>query len=177
VGRVSQVGRKFINGGWVVDQLRKMRLEQLLGAVDAFIDAMRFSARGEEIWRFWSYRDHMRTYNELLETASRLVTTDIKTSLYDLDAVPAPGNTFAMQQKSYFDSVLVHVQILRALVQQQLGTTSESALDLANFISANLRRGLHAQPERNVRSKTHLRHCLSGRAFRKASTTTEKLGG
>jgi len=40
-----------------LDELRKARLEQLVSALDAFVDAMRFSARGEGIWRYWSYRE------------------------------------------------------------------------------------------------------------------------
>jgi hypothetical protein len=159
-----------------VDQLRKTRLEQLLGAIDAFIDAMRFSARGEDIWRFWSYREHMRTYNNLYAVAGELVVSDIPTYRYDLEAVTSPGSTIAMQQKGYFDSVLVNAQMLRALVQQQLGPTTDKVMDIANFVAANLRRGFHSQPENERQVQDVLETLFIGRGLQKGLDYDRETG-
>lgn len=150
-----------------MDQLRRTKLEQLLGAIDAFIDALRFSANGEDIWRFWGYRDHMRTYNDLQTTASKLVATDVPMYQYDLSKVPGPGETVAMQQKGYFDSVLVNAQMLRALVQQQLGPATHRVVDIANFLSVNLRRALHAHPKNEREVQDALEALLVGKGLQK----------
>lgn len=160
----------------VVDSILKSKLEQLLAAIDAFIDALRFSARGDDIWRFWGYREHMRVYNDLVTIAGKLVVTEVLVYRYDLDAVPSPGNSIAMQQKGFFDSVLVNAQILRALTQQQIGSTVDKVVDIANFISANLRRGLHSRPEKEREVQDALETLFVGKGLQKGLDYDRETG-
>jgi len=137
---------------------------------------MRFAARGEDIWRYWSYRGHMQTYNDLLDAATNLVETDIRIYKYDIAAVRTPGDTVAMQQKGYFDSVMANAQMLRALVHQALGTKGEAALDVANFITVNLRRGLHAQPHNEKEVQDVLETLFVGRGLEKGLDYDRETG-
>lgn len=159
-----------------MDHLRRARLEQLLAALDAFIDAMRFSALGDDVWRFSSCREHMRTYNDFYEAASKLIATDLRTYRYDLDAVPSRGDMEPVDQKAQFDSALANTQILRALVQQQLGPTQERALDIVNFISANLRGGMHDQPSNEREVQDVLETLLVGRGLQKGLDYDRETG-
>lgn len=159
-----------------MQKLRKLRLEQLLASIDALVDTMKFSVRGDDVWRFGAYREYMRIFNDLAASARQVVASDIQTYSFDLGEVSMQGDTNAFQQKTHFDSVLAQAQILRALVQQNLGLIEEAAFDLANFIKANLRRGIHSQPDKERQVQDALETLLVGKGFQKGLDYDRETG-
>src|SRR5258708_1053156 len=108
-----------MTNGSIQGTVTRNELTRLLAYAKAIRDAMLESAKGDALWRFSSYRLYLRKYNELVEEVAAIIgRTGLGT--YDLAQVPARGDTFAAQQKEYFDSAFVEVGILVALLENKL---------------------------------------------------------
>jgi hypothetical protein len=123
-------------------------------------------ADAQSIWKYGSYRQCARRYNDLLDTAAKL---DLGTALpmykFDLEKIPGLGDSWAQQQKEIFESVRSELSILIAYLENKLGLKDDEVQTLRYFIQSSLRRAVFAAPTREVEVQNTLEQLLIGRGM------------
>lgn len=146
------------------------RLESCLRIAEALLDAMRDAISATDPgdpWRFASYRQYMRKYNDLLASVTAVEPVEAPVDHYNLDAVPGLGDTLGMQQQSYFESVRANLTILRAYLQNRVNPKSERIAGIADFLEARLRRAMMQRPDREKDVQDVVEQLLIGRGMEK----------
>ena len=98
----------------------KVKLKQLLENIRAIEDTMRFLIQNNDdqsVWRFSSYKEFMRKYNDIAIAVSKEIQYDGLYDIYDLDKVPSWGSVVADGQKNYFHLVLTNVSLLNSVLE------------------------------------------------------------
>jgi hypothetical protein len=147
--------------------------------VDALHDAMGSAISATDptdAWRFSSYKQYMRKYNDLLDTAVAIEPIDAPVDRYNIDSVPGFANTIGMQQQSYFEDVRANLSILRAYLQQRVNPKSERIAGIADFLEANLRRAVLTRPEREKDVQDVIEQLLIGRGLEKGLQYDRETG-
>ncbi|MEQ8552201.1 MAG: hypothetical protein RIC06_01925 [Cyclobacteriaceae bacterium] len=142
-------------------------IKQLIGFTEAILDSMRnstSSAKPDDVWRYSSYREFMRKYNQVAKKAIVILQSDL-IDVYDLDKVPHNGDTIAITQKHYFDSVFANTSVLKSMLENKLGVKDDEAKNLATFLEANLRKVIFEKPEKEIQVQNAIEQLFIGRGF------------
>jgi len=137
---------------------------------EALLDAMNLAAPSSatgDVWRYASYKQYMRKYNDLLDLAEAIEPLEAPVDRYNLDAVPNFANTLAMQQQGLFEDVRANLSILRAYLQNRVNPRSERIAGIADFLEANLRRAVLYKPEKEKDVQDVVEQLLIGRGMEK----------
>ena len=144
---------------------------------EALADAMAAAVSGRsDTWRFVSYRQFMRKYNELAELASSIEPIDAPLDLWDLTRVPDIGDTLAMQQGAYFENVRANLAILIAYLTNRVRPKQRQVSEITDFLQANLRRATLRQPERERDVQDTVEQLLIGRGLEKGLDYDREVG-
>jgi hypothetical protein len=157
----------------------KDKLRQYLENIKALEDAMRFvfqSKEDQSVWRFSSYKQFMRKYNEIAIKVSKEIPYDGLYDIYDLEKVPDWGNTLADAQKNYFHLVLANIALLRSLIENKLDVKNDEILNLKNFFISNLRRAILHDPENEIYIQDVIEQLLIGKGLNKGLDYDREVG-
>jgi hypothetical protein len=157
---------------------RKEQLRRLLSKTNALIEAMRYSvnsAVANDVWKYSSYKTFMVQYNDLAQEAAPFVPGQ-KLYGFDLNKVPGPANTIALQQKGYFDNTHSGLLVLKSILEGEIGYAEDETHKLATFIQDNLRKAVHGIPEREVEIQNCIETLLIGRGMAKGISYDRETG-
>jgi len=145
------------------------KLNEFLDLVNAIMDSMRFSIENnkEDVWRFSSYLEYILKYNKLLEDLSKYIKIDTIVDYYNIEKIPSPYDTIAIQQKGYFDSVYTNLSILKAFLENKLGKNKTEIINLKDFFQSNLRKAIFNSPEKEADIQDVIEQLLIGKGFSK----------
>jgi len=158
------------------------KLKELLSFCTVTMDAMVFSARGEDVWRFSSYRDYARKYDQLIDYLKQVLDHNIPVDCYDLSKIKSPFDTIAMEQKSIFDSVYTNLSIVKAFLENELitnnelGNKNDEAVVIKDFFQGNLRKAVSQMPENEKQVQDIVENLLIGRGFLKGIDYDREVG-
>jgi hypothetical protein len=154
------------------------KLRQYLDNIRALEDAMRFVVQTKDtsVWRFSSYKDFMRKYNEIATKVSTQLPQDGLYDIYDLTKVPGWADTVADQQKNYFHLILANIAILRSLIENKLNVKHDEILNLKNFFIANLRRAILHDPASEIDIQDTIEQLLIGKGLSKGIDYDREVG-
>lgn len=146
---------------------------------EALLDAMDSAIRStdpRDVWRFASYRQFMRKANEVIKITEAIEHIEAPVDCYNLDAVPGSTSTIAMVQQEYFEGVRANLHILRAYLLNRVHPKSERILEIADFLSGNLRRATLDRPEREKDVQNTIEQLLIGRGLEKGLDYDREVG-
>lgn len=146
--------------------------EALLEGMDAAVRA----ADPSDVWRFASYLEYMRKYNQVLDVAVSIEPIDAPVDKYNIENVPSKFDTIAIQQQGYFESVRGNLLILRAYLADRVQPRSERVSEMADFLQANLRRATLRTPERERDVQDTIEQIFVGRGLEKGSDYDREVG-
>jgi hypothetical protein len=161
-----------------MDKKQREQLKEFLHYASAILESMNTSLRTDpdNVWRYASYKQYIRKYNQLVQTVSQVTRIDTIVDLYDLDRIPGNADTVATQQKELFESVHVNLSILKAWLENKLHLKADEITNLKNFLQANLRRAIFSTPEREVEVQNAVEQLLIGRGLAKGIDYDRETG-
>jgi len=157
----------------------KDKLKEYLSFTSALLDSMEKSVKSNSesnIWKYSSYETYMRKYNVLVKEVASVTSGTALLDLYDLKKVPKMGNTIAMQQKGFFDSVHSDLSILKAFLENKIGIREDKTLQIKDFLQANLRRAMFTPPEKEMQVQNVIEQLLIGRGMEKGVDYDREVG-
>ena len=162
----------------VVDDVEE-GLRACLRMIEALLDAMEEavrSSRPDNIWTYASYATFMRKSNELAQRAAAIEPIDAPIDVFNMDAVPGEGDTTIVQQQKYFEMARANLQILKAYLSNRVEPKERRVTGIADFLQANLRRGMLHQPERERDVQDAIEQLLIGRGMEKGVDYDREVG-
>ena len=156
----------------------KMLGEYLMFA-NSLLDSMEQSIRAEpdsNMWKHTSYKTYAQKYNLLVQEVAKITNGTVLLDVYDLDKMPEFGDTIAIQQKNYFDSVHANLSILRAFLENKVGYKQDKILQIRDFLEANLRRASFKVPEKEVEVQNTIEQLLIGKGMEKGVDYDREVG-
>jgi len=157
----------------------KDKLKEYLSFTNALLDSMDQSLKASsesDVWKHSSYQTYMRKYNSLVKEVAAVTSGTAMLDLYNLDKVPSMGNTIAIQQKGYFDSVHSNLSILKAFLENKIGLKEDKTLQIKDFLQANLRRAMFDRPDKEVQVQDVVEQLLIGRGMEKGVDYDRETG-
>lgn len=155
------------------------KLKEYLAFTNALLDSMEQSVKAvseSNVWKHTSYETYMRKYNALVQEVSKSTSGTNLLDLYNLEKVPTMGNTIAIQQKGYFDSVHANLSILKAFLENKIGVKEDKVLQIKDFLQANLRRAVFNTPEKEVQVQEVIEQLLIGKGMEKGVDYDREVG-
>src|SRR5206468_7084421 len=130
----------------------------------------------DAVWKHASYKQYMRKYNHLVERLQGFTTIEAPIDLYNLDKVPAPGDTIMPMQKELFEAVHANLSILEAYLSAKLDLKAEKVDNLRHFLEANLRKAIFRSPETEREIQDTIEQLLIGRGLTKGVDYDREVG-
>lgn len=134
------------------------------------------TARADDVWLHSSFKTFMRKYDELARATQALIPVDAPIDLYNLDKVPSAGNTTTIEQRIYFDEVYTNLVILKGFIEANGGLGEVEAENILNFLSANLRKAIHVQPQNEKEVQNAIEALLIGKGMQKGLAYDRETG-
>jgi len=150
-----------------------------LAFTNALLDSMEQSIKAvseSNVWKHTSYETYMRKYNALVQEVAKSASGTNLLDVYNLEKVPTMGNTIAIQQKGYFDSVHANLSILKAFLENKIGVKEDQVLQIKDFLQANLRRAVFSTPEKEVQVQETIEQLLIGKGMEKGVDYDREVG-
>jgi hypothetical protein len=141
---------------------KRQQVLRLLAMAKALRVSMDESIRVEapdDVWKYSSYGQFARKYNELVKLIGPLVALAGPIDVIDLEKLPSIGSSYAMVQKQYFETVRANLSMLIAYVEEELGVTRDEIENLANSIAAKLRQAIFDTPELEIEVQNGSKGC------------------
>lgn len=157
----------------------KKALKEYLSFANALLDSMDQSVKASSeanIWKHTSYETYMRKYNALVQEVTKVTTGTSLLDVYNLEKTPTMRNSTAIQQKGYFDSVHANLSILKAFLENKIGIKEDKALQIKDFLQANLRRAVFHQPDKEAQVQEIIEQLLIGRGMEKGVDYDREVG-
>ena len=160
------------------ERMNKKKIKEYLEHAKALENAIRFIYQNDiqNIWRFSSYQTYMRKYNTLVQLVAQGIDVRGLIDLYNIKEIKGPGETPAMIQKNYFDSLLANVILLRSLLETELDVKSNEIDNLKNFLQVNIRKVIFEKPENEYKVQNAVEQLLIGRGFSKGIDYDRETG-
>lgn len=134
-------------------------------------------ADSDSVWKYATYRQYIRKYNQLVTAISQVIPIGSVIDFYDLDKIPGPADTIAIQQKELFESVHADLSILKAYLENSLDLQVDEVTNLKNFLQANLRKAvIRSTPEREIDVQDAIEQLLIGRGLTKGLDYDRETG-
>ncbi|MDG9667166.1 hypothetical protein ONV78_05400 [Hahella sp. CR1] len=157
----------------------KDKLKEYLSFTNALLDSMDQSVKStseSDVWKHSSYKTYMGKYNNLVKEVASFTSGTALLDTYDLDKIPSMVDTIAIQQKGFFDSVHSNLSILKALLENKIGIREDKALQIRDFLQANLRRAMFRQPDKEVEVQDAIEQLLIGKGMQKGVDYDREVG-
>jgi DNA invertase Pin-like site-specific DNA recombinase len=157
------------------------QIKGLLRSTNALLGAMRESMNSAtgphaNVGKYGSFKLFMRKYNELAQTAAPLLPDTKMLDLFSLENIRGSSHYTWPQQKELFDSAYSNTSILRSLLESAVGYAEDEALNLRDFIQANLRRAIFSIPERETEIQNGIEALMVGRGMAKGTDYDRETG-
>lgn len=162
-----------------MDAATRKQLATLLVASRALRQAMDASVRGDALenqWKYGSYRQFIRKYNQLVGAVATAGFASPILDAYNEEKIPSSMDTLAIQQKAYFDSAYANLSILIAHLENTLEPNESRILSLKDFFQANLRRGVFAVPTAERDVQDIVEQLLIGRGMQRGTDYDRETG-
>ncbi len=158
--------------------MKKKKLYELRNHCIALQEAMNNSRRSrtDDIWLFSSFKTFMRKYNELVKLTSEIIKIKAPVDYYDIEKVPGPYDTVTIQQRVYFDEVYSNLLILKNFIEANSSIADDDALNILNFLKANLRKALHEEPSHEKQVQDSIENLLIGKGLQKGLNYDRETG-
>jgi len=144
-------------------------------AIQSAMDASR-NTRTDDPWLHSSFKTFMRKYNGLVLRVRAVMKRDPPVDLYDLNAVPTPYDSVAVQQRVFFDEVYTNLLILRSFIDVNGGLSQVEAENILNFLKANLRKAIHGEPQNEKDIQNAIETLLVGKGMQKGIDYDRETG-
>jgi len=160
---------------------RKAHLKQLLSNATALLQAMRYSsttATGDmaNVGNFTSYKMFLRKYNTLAREAAPMLQSTTMLDVFDIDNIPTSGNTVWPVQKELFETAYSNTALLKSLLENAIGYAADETQHLEDFIQANLRRAIFAEPAKELEIQNAIESIIVGRGMAKGMDYDRETG-
>jgi hypothetical protein len=161
---------------------RREQLKQLLSNTNALLEAMRFSARaatGEyaNVGNFAGAPTFLRKYDALARAAKPLLSDSSMIDLFDVSRAKASTMDMTwVESKEVFDLALANTSVLKSLLEGAIGYAEDETHKLKDFLQANLRKAMHAVPEKEVEVQNGIETLLVGRGMVKGIDYDRETG-
>lgn len=154
------------------------QLTDYLAAADALLASMQNSVEAdrESVWKYGSFLTYARKYNQLVQAIAKVVRIEPVVDLYDLEKMPSPADTIALQQKELFECVHANLSVLKALLESKLGMRADKIRSLSDFFQSTLRRAIFSMPEKEVEVQNAVEQLLIGRGLVKGVDYDRETG-
>jgi hypothetical protein len=154
------------------------QLAHCLQLTSGLLDAMDAAVRGdsENIWRYASYKLFARKYNEVVELTQAIEPISAPVDRFNIDNMPGSTDTIAMVQQELFEAVRANLHILKAYLTDRVGLRVDRVIELADFLQANLRRGMLRTPERERDVQDAIEVLLIGHGLEKGTDYDREVG-
>lgn len=161
-----------------MDKIEWEKLKEFLHYTNAILESMNSSLRmdAENVWKYSSFKQYIRKYNQLVEGISRVSPIDMIVDLYDFDKIPSAYDTIAMQQKELFESVHANLSILKAYLENKLNLKADEIANLTSFFQANLRKAIFGIPTKEIEVQNAIEQLLIGRGMTKGIDYDRETG-
>jgi REase_DpnII-MboI len=157
---------------------KRQKLESYLASANALLRSMELAPTSNpaDVWRFTSYKQYIRKYNQLVEAVSAVETIDVPIDRYDEAKVPGIGDTIAIQQTELFQSVHANLSVLRAWLEQKVGKSAHEASSLGTFLQSRLRSAIFSLPASELEVQNAVEQLLIGRGLQKGIDYDRETG-
>jgi hypothetical protein len=137
---------------------------------EALADAMvgaTAATSAEASWRFASFKQFARKYNQLAEQVQAIEQVSAPIDLFNLDKMPGSMDTVGIVQQELFEAVRANLSILVAYLRNRTQPKTARIVGIADFLQANLRRAVLTRPEREKDIQDVIEQLLIGRGMEK----------
>lgn len=154
------------------------QLAHCLQLTSALLDAMDAAVRGdsENIWRYASFKVFARKYNEVVELTRSIEPISAPVDIFNIEGMPGSTDTLAMVQQELFEAVRANLHILKAYLTDRVGVRVDRVIELADFLRANLRRGMLRMPEHERDVQDAIEVLLIGHGLEKGTDYDREVG-
>ena len=155
------------------------KLREFLMFANSLLDSMEQSIRSSDegnVWKHTSYKTYARKYNQLVNEVAKVTGGTALLDVYDLDKMPGLGDTIAIQQKNYFDSVHANLSVLKAFLENKVGYKQDKILQIRDFVEVNLRRATFKEPEKEIEVQDTIEQLLIGKGMEKGVDYDREVG-
>jgi hypothetical protein len=161
----------------VTDQT-KNQLREYIRWIDALLRSMEVCLQKDpaNVWKHSGYKQFARKYNQIVVEVSRNVSLPPIIDQFDLERMPGIGDTVAMQQKQYFESVHANASLLKGYLESQLGVVEDETVALRDFFQARLRSAIFRPPEKERDVQDAVEQLLIGRGLLKGQDYDREVG-
>lgn len=157
----------------------KRKLQEYLLFTNSLLDSMEQSIKSDSdsnIWRYASYKTYARKYNQLVTEVVQITECSNMLDLFDLEKMKGSCDTIAIEQKNIFDSVQMSLCILKAFIENKIGFKQDKILHIKDFLSANLRKAVFKEPEKEVEIQNNIEQLLIGKGMEKGVDYDREVG-
>lgn len=158
---------------------QRQRVIRLLGMAKALRISMESSVRAaaaDDVWKYSSFDQFARKYNDIVTSIGQILRLDAPLDLVDLDKMPRLGDSYAMVQKQYFETIHANLSMLIAYVEDELGITQDKIENLKNFFQARLRQVVFVRPDAELEIQNAIEQLLVGRGDTKGIDYDRETG-
>jgi len=128
------------------------------------------------LWKYTGYKQFARKYNDIVKKIAKRVSLPPILDFFDLDKIPGPGDTLAMQQQEIFEAVHANVSLLRAFLESKVGLVEDETVALRDFLAARLRSAIFRPPEKERDVQDAIEQLLIGRGLVKGQDYDRETG-
>lgn len=146
---------------------------------NALLDSMEQSIKTEpevNVWKHSSYGTYIRKYNQLVQEVAKVTEGTSLLDVFNLDKLPGMGDTIAIQQKGFFDSVHANLTILKVFLENKVGLKEDKILQIKDFLKVNLRRATFKLPEKETEVQDTIEQILIGKGMEKGVDYDREVG-
>lgn len=163
-----------------MDSEDNIKLTNYVNTIDALLQAMRESIniKPDDVWKYSSYKYFMLKYNQLLSTVNKekIVSIPLIIDGYNLDKIPGPCDTIAIQQKEMFDSLMVNLLMLKKFLEIKSDVNRKEVIGIKDHIKNCLRKAIFEVPQNETAVQNAIEIILIGYGFSKGTDYDRETG-
>lgn len=145
-------------------------------AIEKVMNRSLQDAGSNDIHKYGTFRAFARAYNRIVEEAASIEGFALSVESIDLDRLPGPTNSRRSQQREYFETIRIHLALLKEDISHQLPRRTSRTLSIIDFFQANLRRAVIRTPERERDIQDIVEQLLIGRGHEKGIDYDREVG-
>ena len=160
-----------------LDNTREVKI--LISQLRAFCDTINeilTNTGAAETARYVSYKDMARMYNDFAERARNIMNAATAFYTFNLDVIPAWGDTVWPTQKRILEQVLISAKMLRTSLEGSADFADDEFENLEYFLRSRLRSVIFQRPEKEVDVQNAIESLLLGRGLSKGADYDRESG-
>lgn len=154
-------------------------LKVLIAQAKAFCDTIQrilFNSNSAEIGRYSSYKQMAYTYNDLANSARKLLKIPTMFYTFNTEKLPRYGDATWPQEKAILEQILLSAKMLLAGLEGNANFVDDEFDNLENFLQSRLRSVIYQKPEKEVEVQNAIESLLLGRGLSKGSDYDRESG-